>query len=65
MGRVVKKVFILKTRNYQAINAWKRTGAGKHKDHKLAAKTDGCDLKYWADELEDLATESDDLDDEQ
>lgn len=64
MGDVVKKKVVLKTRNYLAMNAWMRNGAGQHKDHKQDAKTNGCDREHWEDELQDYWDDQDDQDDE-
>lgn len=60
MGVVVKKRVELKVRNRLAMNAWMRSGAGVHKDHKQYAKTHGCDRDEWDDELQDYWQEKED-----
>lgn len=57
MGVLVKKKVQLKVRNRLAMNAWMRSGAGKHKDHKQHAKTHACDPEQWSDELQDYWSE--------
>lgn len=69
VGGVVKKIVIkkkveLKTRNYLAMNAWMRNGAGQHIDQKQRAKVDACDPSEWADELQDYWSAQDEDDDE-
>ena len=63
MGKMVKKK-APKTRSFQAIRAWNRSGAGVHKDKKVDADRDSCKKEFWVDELLDLAEENFDIDDE-